>query len=834
MDAFVAENKIVFIKWCRICGCLCLHCRLRLPPEFHPCVCSSKKVNLNWIVLGLNRHEFNNCQSQMIDSHGGNGIELLLVSSLFVRILASNLSFVFVTCFDGINLRSLNLCMAQTQVCAALGLNQRPQIQQPRTLKAQTFSRYQLKRAPVPAKAPEWLPSKWWGMLRGATSRMFSWALVRALRMFSWALVRALRIFVWLLVLLLNAFCFSLHPWGLETAIDNQGGLQVSGIAGSLLSALSYNGLVAQFLTIITLLRLIVEDVFGFHLEIGNHLPYAQLLWTPLRILSDWWHDLLLNRGFFHMILDGPRDVVVCPRKAELNDFGGVRRLLFFLDDNTFAVLAISVYVSCLFSFLPYLIGISVSNLPLTDTISFVSNSSPIFTGYSLMVVISVDYLVMNRDSFNMLRTMLLYISLAPFVLLHDLLAPLCSNPRGVVNEAIQFLSRINYKLLICPLLLGFHMDFCTIPVIGTSYSRKIEFVLGYPLCIVLHWFCGFTWLVISSAFMRLIYKIIGGQRASWCFENVTDFNKLHYAQLLSAFAFQEALIFTVVHLPITTISLVSSSFFPLHFWAYDTRILFGSVAAYGFLVRVGVHEWLAKIIGGSTESIVREWITTVNNWLQWMPTERFVLRKRVMLFLAALSMYLVSLASMVLPVLVGRVFFQLISFAKQDDLYGFWIGCALLRSIFKYNHIWMTIGNGIMNLAATQTLLVLVVDTMVIIPSLVPQDETPGFFSVQDRLIGLLILHTWTYLTVFAGINRFQSVAWRERLQGIRQGITYQFSSKYLIFLGLILETALTTVCFPFLVAGIGFSGAFTLIWPVLAGVVVLGFVAKLELEFT
>lgn len=40
-----------------------------------------------------------------------------------------------------------------------------------------------------------------------------------------------------------------------------------------------------------------------------------------------------------------------------------------------------------------------------------------------------------------------------------------------------------------------------------------------------------------------------------------------------------------------------------------------------------------------------------------------------MLLFLAALSMYLVSLASMVLPVLVGRVFFQLISFAKQDGL---------------------------------------------------------------------------------------------------------------------------------------------------------------------
>lgn len=149
------------------------------------------------------------------------------------------------------------MIISPTQVCAALGLNQPPRI----------FSRHQLRRA-----TPEWLPSKLWGLLLGATSGMFSWVLVRALR-----------ISVWLLVLLLNAFCFSLHSWGLETAIDSQGGLQMSGIVGSLLSALSYNGLVAQFLTIITLLRLIVDDIWGFHLEIGNHLPYAQLLWTPLR-----------------------------------------------------------------------------------------------------------------------------------------------------------------------------------------------------------------------------------------------------------------------------------------------------------------------------------------------------------------------------------------------------------------------------------------------------------------------------------------------------------------------------------------------------------------------
>lgn len=251
------------------------------------------------------------------------------------------------------------------------------------------------------------------------------------------------------------------------------------------------------------------------------------------------------------------------------------------------------MYVSCLFSFLPYLIGISVLNFPLIDNIGFVSNSSPIFTGYSVMVAISVEYLVMKLASIDMLRQLLLYISLAPFILLYGLLAPLFRNPLSVVNVAIQFLSRINYKLLICPLLLGFHMDFCTIPVTGTSYSRKIEFVSGYPLCILIHWFCGYTWLVLSSAFMRLIYKvskvmvlpclvflmsfksvfffffsqIIGGQRASWFLDDVTDINKLHYAQFLAAFTFQEALIFTVVHLPIATISLVSSSFFPLHFW---------------------------------------------------------------------------------------------------------------------------------------------------------------------------------------------------------------------------------------------------------------------------
>lgn len=64
----------------------------------------------------------------------------------------------------------------------------------------------------------------------------------------------------------------------------------------------------------------------------------ACAFWKSVGILCDWWHDCLTRRGFFHAVLVEPREAVIRLRNPQLNEFGAVRRFLFLLDDNSFAV----------------------------------------------------------------------------------------------------------------------------------------------------------------------------------------------------------------------------------------------------------------------------------------------------------------------------------------------------------------------------------------------------------------------------------------------------------------------------------------------------------------
>lgn len=89
------------------------------------------------------------------------------------------------------------------------------------------------------------------------------------------------------------------------------------------------------------LLRIPVEhlrEIFGEN-DIGHGVAVAGpalVLCKYMRILCDWWHDHLIRRRFFHAIMFGPR------RNAQLDEFGAIRRFLFLLDDNAFAVSPIS------------------------------------------------------------------------------------------------------------------------------------------------------------------------------------------------------------------------------------------------------------------------------------------------------------------------------------------------------------------------------------------------------------------------------------------------------------------------------------------------------------
>ncbi|KAF3534679.1 hypothetical protein DY000_02036772 [Brassica cretica] len=427
--------------------------------------------------------------------------------------------------------------------------------------------------------------------------------------------------------------------------------------------------------------------------------------------------------------------------------------------------------------------------------------------------------------------------------------------------------------------------------------SRRLELVSDCPLVMILHWAFGQLCLLLVFNSMELIQKILQ-KRPFWFLLDVTDpkykITKLYLGQFLFALAFHASLMVILVHLPIMTISFISPSFFPLQFWICEERIMFLSMAAYVLLVRIGAMEWLDELIKPAMEPIVHKWIITVSSWLQlsdfflenhanqkvrpllqqeleardsWSilspiaegslvrfyesqndatseedtDDDRFItLRIGLMFVLAALSLFLISTISMALPILVGRTFFHCIYFIminfrlKNDDVYGFWIGCYILRvsyvgTCFIFNLIMNRRTDLLLNLVLLwirNTLLLsiwvsfmpmllgLLIDLMIIIPSQVPLKEPPVYLLLRDWLIGLVVLHIWTYLTMFTRVNCFATVACREKLDRIK-------------------SVGINRLPWTWLLGNVMFDQAVQrLIWPVLLAIIILGLAAKLTLD--
>ncbi|KAG7551832.1 Zinc finger RING-CH-type [Arabidopsis thaliana x Arabidopsis arenosa] len=749
-------------------------------------------------------------------------------------------------------------------------------------------------------------------------------------------LLRAIRVVVWGFVILFNAYCYSLHPWGREVAIENQRVFRVSEKFAFLLAGCIYSGFIGYVMAVMVLLRFIVDHLFGLYLVNGLGLGvvarFGVVLWKYMGILSDWWHDHLIRFRLFHAIMVGPGEVVILPRNARLHEFGAIRSFLFFLDDNSFAVLAISFCVSFFFVLLPFFMGKLVLALLLLFqrmevAMQLLSGYSlgqePVTVGYMTMLSLSFAYLgsfvTPSRNSIQTIARRLslgfLLVAVAPPFLLWILAVKVWKNLSVVKDGFILCL-----KIGVLPLALGCWLDFCTLPIFGTRISKRLELLSNYPIIMIIHWAFGQICLMLAFNSMELIQKLVK-KRLFWFLLDVTDPNytitKLHIRQILFALVFHGSMMVIVVHLPIMTIFLISPSFFPIQFWIYDERIMFGSMAAYVFLVKLGPIEWLAELIKQAVEPIVHKWIITISSWLklsefllenhadqnvrplqnldEWflmysiaegsvvcfhgsqsdtnfeedIGDNRFILRIGVILVLAALSMFLISTISMVFPILMGRVFFHSISFIipfelKYDDLYGFWIGCYILRAIyigtcFVFNHIMIGRTDLLLNLvllwirnallfsiwiSVIPALLGILIDLMIIIPLQVPLNEPPVYSFLRDWLIGLVVLHIWTYLTMFTRINCFATVGWREKLERIRNvGINWlPFTWLLQDVICSIMITLSTTLGFPFLVAYsllpcLGVSVAVNLavqrlIWPVLLAIIILGFVAKLTLD--
>ncbi|KAG2249902.1 hypothetical protein Bca52824_089530 [Brassica carinata] len=719
-------------------------------------------------------------------------------------------------------------------------------------------------------------------------------------------LLRAFRfmtlILPWLLAVAFHSHCMFFLLADMETEFENKIAFELSCFFLGLL----YTVEIVTEITYIVVLRVIYEEIARTEPEllrpvhlIANGLRHKGVtkillvLWKYMRILCDWWHDQLLQKlpFFHHVFMRGPLALAfVVPRNTLLDEFGSIRRFLFFLDDNTFAVLAINISWSFLDYMLPYLIGQAVFVLLrcLPPHGWILENISEITVGHIVLLSVWLAYF---KSVFTLIR-----------------------NPTRTrwFSLSVKDTLILCFKIILLPWMLGCWIDFCTFPLTGATVSQRLEVVSDYPLMAAKHWCAGIGYLLVALSCMKLIQEIVQ-KRAFWYLLDVTEPNykitKLHLGSLLFAFAFHGAVVVIVFHLPIKTITLINRSFFPLKFGVYKDEFMLGLLAAY-----ICCPMWLANSVKQSIKPIVHKWVIAVSsclklsNFLLGVPQrrdginhnvrlafgiaegcmvsfygsqsdttdeedtneqrdERFVLRIGMMLALAALSMFLVSTTFMALPVLAGRAFFNSISFymlsfgLEHDDICAFWIGLCIMRKIYKvtcfaYDHvvarridlllkhvmkcmqnvllfsIWIFVVPGLLGL---------LIDLMIIIPIQVPLDESPVYNFLLDWLIGVYVLHIWIFLTLFTPITCFATVAWREKLQRIRSvGISHlPFTWLIRDVIGSAINTLLTTLCFPYVLTNslfpvLGFSREANLtvqrfVWPVLLAVMVIWFSAKL-----
>ncbi|CAA7017088.1 unnamed protein product [Microthlaspi erraticum] len=749
-------------------------------------------------------------------------------------------------------------------------------------------------------------------------------------------LLRAARymklMFPWIVVILFNSYCNSLHPWGQEIVAEFQRGFWISGKFASLWGGLIYSILIVCFMAFITSIRMKFGDlnirriVDGFRadnftrngLQQGVIGGVLQVLWKYFKILCDWYIHKLIH------FLQPPNRRVLVPPNAPLDEFGVIRNLLFFLHDDAFAALAVSVCGFILFVLLPNWIGHIV-----LATVGGSGNSTFI-CGYMMMLLIPFAYLgvlfTLRHSSFPAivrwfsLGFFFVTVELPVFLWVSSVEA--CKNLH-VIKEAFV----LTLKFVVRPWIIGFWLGICTsdlrfrFEILGTIISQIFENRLVFLYLIALKWLAGFCCLIVADSFRELIQEIIH-KRAFWYLLDITDpdykVTRLNLGYTFFAFATHGVLLVILVHLPVKAITLISPSFFSLNLWAYPF---------YFHLFRVG-PDWLIKLISPASEVLVHKWIITVSSWLQlsdfllvvpqgdradqnMRPIMRprrpdddnswfllyslgegsivilhgsqsaeddvkckdqrdnglFLLRIALMLVLAALSMFLFGTAFMALPILAGRVFFDSISFITtrlgvgRDDLCGFWIGCYILQAIyfstcFVFDHIqkgrtglllkyvFIRIRNGLFFsiwISVVPGLLGVLIDLMIIIPSRVPIDESPVYLLIQDWFIGLVVLLTWTFLTMLTPINWFATEAWRRKLERIRNVGIDRLPSMWLLrdVIGSLITTLLITLSIPYLFVKslfplLGFSqninsAAERFIWPALLALITVWFMAKL-----
>lgn len=148
----------------------------------------------------------------------------------------------------------------------------------------------------------------------------------------------------WVLVIPFNAYCFSFLPQDEDTDLEELG------LSSSFLG-LIYTVEIVFNMTFIVVLRVTIQEIVRIQPELLLRVVFIEnglrqrgatgivlVLANYMRILCDWWHDQLLRLPFFQIFVRGPLALAFVPRNTQLRELGAIRRFLFFLDDNTFAV----------------------------------------------------------------------------------------------------------------------------------------------------------------------------------------------------------------------------------------------------------------------------------------------------------------------------------------------------------------------------------------------------------------------------------------------------------------------------------------------------------------
>ncbi|CAF2102116.1 unnamed protein product [Brassica napus] len=311
-------------------------------------------------------------------------------------------------------------------------------------------------------------------------------------------------IVAWIVVILFNVFCIALHPLGQEWVAGSQRVFMSRKLA-FLWATLLYSTVIASSMLILTTIRIQVGDLGGgrgdsFFGNGGVVGAVLHLLSKYMKILCDWYFHKLIH------FLGQPPRLIFLPPEAPLHEFGVIRRVLFFLDDDAFAVLAISVYVSSLFILLPFSIGWVVLA---TVGGSYLSGNSPVILGYMMMLSICFAYFgilfILHQNPFPLLaRWFSLGFHFITVTLPCHLLAFL-ANILLIKDAFVLF-----FKFGVLPWILGWFLGICTSPMFGTRSFQIFEILSHNPcMMVAFRWLSGLSCLIIAVSYMKHIPKVI-------------------------------------------------------------------------------------------------------------------------------------------------------------------------------------------------------------------------------------------------------------------------------------------------------------------------------------